>query len=49
MRQAGDTAGANAALKELIASTKLTKYTDEFVSGSKFMDAAGLTGGMIDP
>ena len=44
--QAGDKAGANAAIKALIKDTKLTKYVDNgVVSGSKFVDAVGLPSG----
>ena len=48
--QAGDKAGANAALKALVKDTKLTKYvSDGIVSGSKFVDAVGMPSGEIDP
>ena len=48
--QAGDKAGANAALKELVASSKLTKYVSSgVVSGSKFVDAVGLVSGETPP
>ena len=46
----GDKAGANAAIKQLVADTKLTKYvSDGIVSGSKFVDAIGLVSGEITP
>ena len=48
--QAGDKAGANAAIADLVKSTKLTRYVpDGIVSGSKFVDAAGLPSGVIMP
>ena len=44
---ADDKAGTNAAIKKLIADTKLTKYvSDGIVSGSKFVDAVGLPSGV---
>ena len=48
--QAGDKAGANAALKDLVKSTKLTKYVDSgTVYGAKFVDAVGLPSGDTMP
>ena len=48
--QAGDKAGANAALKELAASTKLTKYVPSgTIYGSKFLEAGGLPSGETPP
>ena len=48
--QAGDKAGANAALKALVKDSKLTKFVDSgIVSGSKFVDAVGLPSGVLGP
>merc|ERR1712159_721882 len=47
LAKAGDKAGSNAAIKQLIKDTKLTKYvSDGIVSGSKFVDAVGLPSGV---
>lgn len=46
----GDKTAANAALVDLVKSTKLSKYVPgDIVSGSKFMDASGLWGGDVPP
>ena len=48
--QAGDKAGANAAIKQLASETKLTKYIPSgVVSGAKFVDAVGLPSGDTSP